>query len=99
HVTGVQTCALPIYAVRNLAEDGAVIAEATELSDQASADIRAAAAQARAEIARALDTLLGARDVVDASSREIDALREATGSIDSFVALIADIASQTNLLA
>lgn len=86
-------------AVRNLAEDGAVIAEATELSDQASAEIRAAAAQARAEIARALDTLLGARDVVDASSREIEALREATGSIDSFVALIADIASQTNLLA
>lgn len=86
-------------AVRNLAEDGAVIAEASELSEQASEDIRTAAAQAQSQIARAIDTLLGARDVVDSSSREIDALREATGSIDSFVALIADIASQTNLLA
>ncbi len=86
-------------AVRNLAEDGAVISEASELSEQAGGEIREAAAQARDQIARAIDTLLGARDVVNASSREIEALREATGSIDSFVALIADIASQTNLLA
>lgn len=86
-------------AVRHLAEDGAVISEASELSEQAGEEIRKAAAQARSQIARAIDTLLGAHDVVNASSREIGALRDATSSIDSFVALIADIASQTNLLA
>src|SRR5690606_4634069 len=64
-------------AVRNLAEDGAVISEASELSEQAGGEIREAAAQARDQIARAIDTLLGARDVVNASSREIEALREA----------------------
>lgn len=86
-------------AVRRLAEDGAVIAEASELSEQAGEEIRRAATLAREQIVRAIDLLLGARDVVNESSREIEALREATGSIDSFVALIADIASQTNLLA
>lgn len=86
-------------AVRHLAEDGAVISEASELSEQAGEDIRRAAAQARSQIARAIDTLLSAHEVVNASSREIEALRDATSSIDSFVALIADIASQTNLLA
>ncbi len=86
-------------AVRKLAEDGAVIADASDASEHSAQEIRRAAALARDQIARALDVLLGARDVVDTSAREIAALREATASIDTFVALIADIASQTNLLA
>ena len=86
-------------AVRQLAEEGAAIGEAAGESEQAGKDIRTAANATRAGIAQAVSTLLGAREVVDASAREIAQLRDATAVIDRFVAVISDIAVQTNLLA
>ena len=86
-------------AVRQLAEDGASIGEAAGESEQAGRVIRATADATRAGIAEAVSTLLGAREVVDSSAREIGALRDATAVVDRFVAVISDIAAQTNLLA
>jgi methyl-accepting chemotaxis protein len=86
-------------AVRQLAEEGATIGEAAGESEQAGRDIRTTANATRAGIAEAVSTLLGAREVVDTSAREIAHLRDATAVIDRFVAVISDIAVQTNLLA
>ena len=86
-------------AVRQLAEEGAAIGEAVGASQQAGKDIRTTANATRAGIAEAVSTLLGAREVVDTSAREIAHLRDATAVIDRFVAVISDIAVQTNLLA
>ena len=86
-------------AMRQLAEQGAVIAEAAEEGERAGRDIRATANTTRAEMAKAVDTLLGAREVVRTSAQEMAALRDATAVIDDFVAAISEIASQTNLLA
>lgn len=86
-------------AVNRLAEEGAAIAEAGNASEDAGRDIRRTALTARDEIARAVETLLDARGVVDSSSTEIALLRDATTVIESFAAAIAEIASQTNLLA
>jgi methyl-accepting chemotaxis protein len=86
-------------AVRQLAEEGAAIGEAVGASQQAGKDIRKTANATRAGIAEAVSTLLGAREVVDTSAREIAHLRDATAVIDRFVAVISDIAVQTNLLA
>jgi methyl-accepting chemotaxis protein len=86
-------------AVRQLGEEGGAIAEAVLASERAGAAIRGTANATRAQIAEAVSTLLGAREVVDSSAREIGALREATGVIDRFVGVISDIAAQTNLLA
>ena len=86
-------------AVNRLADEGASIAEAGGASEDAGRDIRRTALTARDEIARAVETLLDARSVVDASSAEIALLRDATTVIESFAAAIAEIASQTNLLA
>ena len=86
-------------AVNNLADEGAAIAEAVSASEDAGREIRRTATTARDEIARAVDTLLEARAVVDSSSSEIGVLRDATAVIESFAAAIAEIASQTNLLA
>jgi methyl-accepting chemotaxis protein len=86
-------------AMRQLAEQGAGIAEAAEEGERAGRDIRATANATRAEMARAVDTLLGAREVVRTSAEEMAGLRDATAAIDDFVAAISEIASQTNLLA
>jgi len=86
-------------AVRQLAEEGAAIGEAVGASQQAGKDIRTTANATRAGIAEAVSTLLGAREMVDTSAREIAHLRDATAVIDRFVAVISDIAVQTNLLA
>ena len=86
-------------AVNNLADEGAAIAEAVGASEDAGREIRRTATMARDEIARAVDTLLDARAVVDSSSSEIAVLRDATTVIESFAAAIAELASQTNLLA
>ncbi|HEX2778006.1 MAG TPA: methyl-accepting chemotaxis protein [Gemmatimonadaceae bacterium] len=86
-------------AIRQLAEDGASIGDAASESETAGRVIRTTADATRAGIAEAVTTLLGAREVVDASAREIAALRDATALIDRFVAVISDIAVQTNLLA
>lgn len=86
-------------AVRQLAEEGAAIAEAAEAGESAGRDIGSTALSTREGIGRAIATLLDARETTESSAREIAALREATATIDDFVASIADIASQTNLLA
>jgi len=86
-------------AMRHLADEGASIAAAAEAGELAGRDIGGTALATRDEIARAITTLLDARETAEASAREIADLREATATIDSFVAVIADIASQTNLLA
>ncbi|NUQ20443.1 MAG: hypothetical protein HOQ09_05725 [Gemmatimonadaceae bacterium] len=86
-------------AIRQLAEEGAAIGEAAGESETAGRDIRTTADATRAGIAEAVSTLLGAREVVDVSAREIAGLRDATALIDRFVAVISDIAVQTNLLA
>src|SRR5687768_1253650 len=86
-------------AVNNLADEGAAIAEAVGPSEDAGREIRRTATTARDEIARAVETLLDARAVVDSSSSEIGVLRDATTVIESFAGAIAEIASQTNLLA
>lgn len=86
-------------AMRQLAEEGAAIADAAEAGERAGRDISGTALATREGIGRAIATLLDARDTTEASAREIGALREATATIDDFVATIAEIASQTNLLA
>jgi methyl-accepting chemotaxis protein len=86
-------------AVRQLAEEGAAIGDAANASESAGRDIRTTADATRAGIAQAVTTLLGAREVVDTSAREIGGLRDAIALIDRFVAVISDIAVQTNLLA
>ena len=86
-------------AVRQLAEEGAAIGDAANASESAGREIRATADATRAGIAEAVSTLLGAREVVDTSAREIGGLRDAIALIDRFVAVISDIAVQTNLLA
>jgi methyl-accepting chemotaxis protein len=86
-------------AVRQLAEEGAAIGDAANASESAGRDIRTTADATRAGIAQAVTTLLGAREVVDTSAREISGLRDAIALIDRFVAVISDIAVQTNLLA
>lgn len=86
-------------AVRQFAEGGAAISEATVASERAGRDIRETATTTRTDIGRAVETLLTARETAEASAREIGALRDVTGTIDTFVAVIAEIASQTNLLA
>ncbi len=86
-------------AMTQLAEQGAAIADAAEEQERAGRDIRTTTTATRAEISRAVDTLLGARAVVDESSREMASLREAAATVDDFAAVISEIASQTNLLA
>ncbi len=86
-------------AMRQLAEEGAAIADAAEAGESAGREISGTALATREGIGRAIATLLDARETTEVSAREIAALREATSTIDGFVAAIADIASQTNLLA
>jgi hypothetical protein len=86
-------------AMRQLAEQGAEIAEAADASEAAGREIRTTANATRHEIARAVDGLLGAREVVGESAREMAALRETAAAVDDFAAVIAEIASQTHLLA
>jgi methyl-accepting chemotaxis protein len=86
-------------AMRQLAEEGAAIGEAVEESERAGHDIRVTANVTRAEMARAVATLYGAREIVHSSAREMTALKDATAHVDNFARVIAEIASQTNLLA
>ena len=86
-------------AVHTLAEAGATIGEAAEDTDNAGRDIRGTANTTREQVQRALDTLLGAREAVMESTREMSALKDATAVVDDFVQVISEIATQTNLLA
>ena len=86
-------------AVGKLGDEGTAISQAGGASEDAGRDIRRTATMARDEIARAVETLLDARAVVDSSASEIGVLRDATTVIESFAVAIGEIASQTNLLA
>ena len=86
-------------AVHKLAEAGATIGEAADETDSAGRDIRGTANTTREQVQRALDTLLGAREAVMESTKEMAALKDATAVVDDFVQVISEIATQTNLLA
>jgi methyl-accepting chemotaxis protein len=86
-------------AAARVAEGSGAIARALSASETAGREIRETSTATRAEIAHAIATLLGAREVVDQSAREMSQLRDATAQIERFVSIITDIASQTNLLA
>ncbi|HEY0931084.1 MAG TPA: methyl-accepting chemotaxis protein [Gemmatimonas sp.] len=85
--------------VKELAETGATIGEAAEETDRVGREIRHTTNGARDQVQVAIDTLLGAREVVQASRDEMVAVRDATAVIDDFVSVISEIATQTNLLA
>lgn len=85
--------------VRQLAESGATIGEAAAETDKVGREIRHTTNGTRDQIQVAIDTLLGAREAVQASREEMMSLRDATGAIDDFVSVISEIANQTNLLA
>jgi len=101
HGAGVQLSALRQAGetVKALAETGATIGEAADETGRVGRDIRTTTNSARDQVQVAIDTLLGAREVVSASRLEMTALRDATSVIDDFVSLISEIATQTNLLA
>ena len=86
-------------AVAQLAASGRTIAEAVRESQLRAAEIRVSANTTAQEIGRAVDTLLGAREVFDRSATEIQGLRQSLGVVDQFATTISEIASQTNLLA
>jgi methyl-accepting chemotaxis protein len=86
-------------AASRVAEGSGAIARALTASETAGREIRETAIATRTEIAHAIATLLGAREVVDQSAQEMAQLRDATAQIERFVSIITDIASQTNLLA
>jgi methyl-accepting chemotaxis protein len=85
--------------VKELAEAGGTIGEAADETDRAGREIRTTTNGARDQVQVAIDTLLGAREVVSASRQEMMSLRDATSVIDDFVSVISEIATQTNLLA
>ncbi len=86
-------------AVAQLAASGRTIDEAVRESQARGREIRTSATSTAAEIGRAVDTLLGAREVFDRSAREIAGLRDSLKVVNQFAATISEIASQTNLLA
>jgi len=85
--------------VKQLAEVGATIGEAAEETDRVGREIRGTTNNTRDQVQLAIDTLLGAREVVTASRAEMVSLKDATSVIDDFVSVISEIATQTNLLA
>lgn len=101
HGAGVQLSALAHAGdtVKALAEAGATIGEAADDTDRVGREIRSTTNSARDQVQVAVDTLLNARTVVEASRQEMMSLRDATGVIDDFVSVISEIANQTNLLA
>lgn len=85
--------------VKQLAEVGATIGDAAEEIDRVGRDIRNTTNNTRHQVQLAIDTLLGAREVVTASRAAMVSLKDATSVIDDFVSVISEIATQTNLLA
>ncbi len=85
--------------VKQLAEAGATIGEAAEETERVGREIRGTTNSTRDQVQIAIDTLLGAHEVVIDSKQEMTALRDATSAIDDFVGVISEIATQTNLLA
>lgn len=101
HGASVQLSALnhASLTVRQLADVGVSIGEAAEEADRVGREIRTTTNSTRDQVQRAIDSLLGAREVVTASRAEMGSLRDATSVIDEFVRVISEIATQTNLLA
>jgi methyl-accepting chemotaxis protein len=101
HGASVQLSALnhASHTVRQLADVGVSIGEAAEETDRVGREIRTTTNSTRDQVQRAIDSLLGAREVVTASRAEMGSLRDATSVIDEFVSVISEIATQTNLLA
>ena len=101
HGASVQLSALnhASLTVRQLADVGVSIGEAAEETDRVGREIRTTTNSTRDQVQRAIDSLLGAREVVTASRAEMGSLRDATSVIDEFVSVISEIATQTNLLA
>ncbi len=101
HGASVQLSALnhASLTVRQLADVGVSIGEAAEETDRVGREIRTTTNSTRDQVQRAIDSLLGAREVVTASRAEMGSLRDATSVIDEFVRVISEIATQTNLLA
>jgi methyl-accepting chemotaxis protein len=85
--------------VQQLAEVGATIGDAAHETDRVGRGIRDTTNSTRDQVQLAIDTLLGAREVVTASRAEMFSLKDATSVIDDFVGVISEIATQTNLLA
>lgn len=85
--------------VKNLAEAGATIGEAATDTERAGREIRHTTSGACDQVQIAIDTLLGAQEVVHASREEMVSLRDAMSVIDEFVSVISEISTQTNLLA
>ncbi len=101
HGAAVQFTALNAASetVMQLAEAGATIGEAAEETERVGREIRGTTNSTRDQVQIAIDTLLGAHEVVLDSRQEMTALRDATAVIDDFVSVISEIATQTNLLA
>ncbi len=101
HSASVQFSALNAASdtVMQLAEAGATIGEAAEETERVGREIRGTTNSTRDQVQVAIDTLLGAHEVVLDSRQEMTALRDATAVIDDFVSVISEIATQTNLLA
>ena len=101
HGASVQLSALnhASLTVRQLADVGVSIGEAAEETDRVGREIRTTTNSTRDQVQRAIDSLLGAREVVTASRAEMGSLRDATSGSDEFVRVISEIATQTNLLA
>jgi methyl-accepting chemotaxis protein len=101
HGAGVQLSALKHAGdtVKELAEAGATIGEATDETNRVGREIRTTTNSARDQVQLAVDTLFDVREAVANSRQEMMALRDATSVIDEFVSVISEIAAQTNLLA
>jgi methyl-accepting chemotaxis protein len=82
-----------------LITQGSVIGVETTRSEGAARDIRTITLQTRQEIARALETLLVAREIISAVVGDMTTLGRSAGKIERFVQIVTDISDQTNLLA
>jgi methyl-accepting chemotaxis protein len=95
-VRGMEKADALLLSLRQIAETNAgASAKVLQLGER----IRDLAARHRADVAEAGQTLLGIREVVDTSARQVQELAKLSGPITDFIDLIRQISSQTNLLA
>jgi methyl-accepting chemotaxis protein len=95
-VQGMEKADSLLLSLKQIAEANAQAAgRVVELGDR----IQELAAHHRADVAAAGDTLLGVREVVRTSARQVQELARLSEPITAFIDLIKQISSQTNLLA
>ncbi len=82
-----------------VAQTASMLVEAAGKSREVGEEIRATADGTRSEIGRALDRLTRAQDVISTSAEEIARLESASQAVERFIAAVAAVADQTNLLA